>query len=523
MKELDIAKMSLEQKIGQLIVVRSFKDEEDKNYILDMVKKGCVGGVQMWNTDEYQEFIAEVKTNASYPILICADMEWGYIGGKLKYPYAIGISSLNDPEVAYNLGRATAVEAKKDGVNVCWGPVLDIANEGALCKISRCFADNVETVSEFAVSMIKGFQDEGMIVTAKHFPGGSDITSDCHINTEASKMTEEELLNKDLIPYLNAMKEADLTGIMTGHVLFENIDNKYIASLSKKVIDIIRKQGFDGIIMTDSLAMMAIVQNYGEKECLGLAINAGNDMVLPNYRLTFKESFEYLLEAYNNKVFSEERLNDAVRHVLNAQHKTLKNASLKQVSLELEKSVDDANKKCITAIVKDGYDIKLSDNSKKLFVLLSENKYEGITGSSRELVDRNLFSYEKVLEKKKEILKEFPNSEVIILNEFPHYLETEAVCKKIAEYDETVFFTFCLGSCYVASDGITERVENIINLNKEKISAVIHIGNPYEVKKFKDIKRVINVPYGAKCDKYIYETLKGNFVPCGKFPVDLSL
>ena len=111
MKELDIAKMSLEQKIGQLIVVRSFKDEEDKKYILDMVKKGCVGGVQMWNTDEYQEFIKEVKTNALYPILICADMEWGYIGGKLKYPYAIGISSLNDPDVAYNLGRATAIEA----------------------------------------------------------------------------------------------------------------------------------------------------------------------------------------------------------------------------------------------------------------------------------------------------------------------------------------------------------------------------------------------------------------------------
>jgi beta-glucosidase-like glycosyl hydrolase len=109
--------------------------------------------------------------------------------------------------------------------------------------------------------------------------------------------------------------------------------------LSPEVIGIIREQGFDGIIMTDSLAMMAIVQNYGEKECLGLAIKAGCDMVLPNYRLSYKDSFDYLMKAYNEGVITEERLNDAVRHVLEAQKKASKPATVSEVPDELKDTV----------------------------------------------------------------------------------------------------------------------------------------------------------------------------------------
>ena len=144
-----------------------------------------------------------------------------------------------------------------------------------------------------------------------------------------------------------------ISGVMTVHKIFEKIDPDFPATLSQKVIGIIRKLGFDGIIMTDSLAMMAIVNNFGEKECLGLSINAGCDMVLPNYRLSYKESYEYMMDAYKQGVFTEERLNEAVRHVIEAQKKTMKTATVNEVPDELKNIVEEAIKKSICVIKED--------------------------------------------------------------------------------------------------------------------------------------------------------------------------
>ena len=156
-------------------------------------------------------------------------------------PALLGLSAVNDEKLVYEAARVTAIEAKKEGVNVAWGPVVDLSKAGSVNKNSRCFGDEAGFVSLYANEMIRGFHDEGMIVTAKHFPGGQDVLIDTHMEKGISNLTEEELLKNDIIPYLNAMEEVNLSGIMTGHVLFKNIDGEYIASLSKKVIDITRK------------------------------------------------------------------------------------------------------------------------------------------------------------------------------------------------------------------------------------------------------------------------------------------
>ena len=287
MKELKLSELTIEQKIGLLICARGYVDENDKQFILEMVKKKSLGGIQMCYFPGYREFMEEVREAADYPLLICADMENGYLGGNYRFPYPMGVASSQDMKFAYDLGRVTAIEAKKDGVNVAWGPVADLAVKGAVCRTGRCFGEDPEFVARFAIAMIKGYTDEGMIVTLKHYPDGDDVLIDTHMQIGVSQLTEEELINRDIVPYLRTMEEIDLPGIMTIHKIFEKIDPDYPATLSPKVIDIIRKKGFDGIIMTDSLAMMAIVQNYGESECCGLSIKAGCDMVLPNYRLSF--------------------------------------------------------------------------------------------------------------------------------------------------------------------------------------------------------------------------------------------
>lgn len=517
--ELKLDDMTPEQKIGHLLVARDFVSEEDRNFTMEMVKKRCVGGIQMGFTPERRKFAKDAKAIADYPLLVCADMESGYPSGIYSHPEALSLINTGDSTIAYLLGRMTAKEAVADGVDVVWGPVLDLALEGAICKNHRCFGDDPETVSRFTEEYIKGFQSEGMTVTAKHFPGGSDVTDDQHMATGICKLTEDELLRKDLIPYFNAMENADLTGIMTGHILCEKIDDKYPASLSKKVIDIIRKRGFDGIIMTDSLAMMAVVQNFSDKEAIGLAVAAGNDMVLPNYRLTYKESFDALMDAYKNGVISEERLNEAVTRVLKAQKRAMnkpKTPDLTEKEIELHKSLTE---KCIAVNLRDGVKSALDENTKKLFVLLCENQYCALEYECKEITFETAFCRKKTEELAEKITENFPGSETYIISEFPDPSEIEPLLDKISAADETIFYTYCYAGAYMGSDCLTNRMEYIIDRNQDKISTLIHIGNPYEVKKFKKIKRIIGSL--RKNEDIMIKILKGEIEPNGKFPFDL--
>ena len=209
MQELKLSELTLEQKIGLVICARGGRDAEDKAFILEMVRKKAVGGIQIAFTDDYKDFIREIQEAADYNVLLYNDMECGYPKGQ-QIPPAIALGAVNDPEVAYEAARITAIEAKAEGFNAVCGPVVDISRPGALCKVPRTFGDDVNTVSTLGRAMIRGYQDEGMLVMAKHYPGGSDMLDDLHIQNGISQLSEEELLQLDLIPYLDAIREENL-------------------------------------------------------------------------------------------------------------------------------------------------------------------------------------------------------------------------------------------------------------------------------------------------------------------------
>lgn len=520
MKLLKLEEMTLEQKIGQLICARGWIDEDDKAYILDMIRKRALGGIQGAPDVKRKQLVSEMQEFVDYPILVCADMESGI--GEVKYPMPMGIASTGDTETAYQLARATAIEAKKMGINVVWGPVVDFVNPEAVCSVPRCFGENKDSVSEYTNAMIRGFCDEGMVCTAKHFGMSSDITYDTHMRKGISEKTAAELLNDEIVPYIRAMKEVNLPGIMTGHILQKKVDSKYVASLSKNVIDLIRNEGFDGLVVTDSLAMMGIVQDYGLVECLGLAIAAGNDMVLPNFRLRCKESFEYLMKAYKEGVFSEERLNDAVRHVLEAQEKTLKVPSMSELDETLRDVVESSKRKSIVGIYEDGYTSEISKEAKKLFVVLCENTYPDIEGYNQEVELSSDFSRNSRMKLINNILCEFPEARCMLLSEYPHGLEIDRVCIAASEADEVVFFTYATCGAYLGTNCITKRVEALINANAEKLAAIVHVGNPYDLAKFPRAKRRFNCILQGDSENYIIKALKGQFVPSGKLPVEMD-
>ena len=520
MKPLKLEDLTLEQKIGQLIIVRGFLDDEDRKFIMEMTAKKAVGGFQLPYTEGGEKLIEEINRTAGYPVLICANMEYGFAGTELKFPALMALSATNDEELAYKAAQVTAIESKKYGFNMIWGPVVDLCARGKLCKNTRTLGDDPWINSRYAIAMIKAYQDEGLLVTAKHYPGNSDIMDDSHLRSTRSYLTKEELINKDMIPYFEIIKKLELSGIMTSHTIFEKIDPGMPATLSKPLLSIIREAGYDGLIQSDSFAMMAICQRFGDK-AVALAIAAGCDQVLPNYRLPFKEVFNTLMEAYNEGIITEDRLNEAVRRVLEAQAKTLKQPSSDHLKQEHIDAIEELNKKSLCYLGKDGISPTLSPNSKKVFVLTCENEFPGDVKETAELEEKDTYSRKNV-EKQGELIREyFPDAEIIIINEFPNNIQNERVALACTKADDVIFCTYCRPHSYLGSDGITERMEYLINSNPAKTAAVLHVGNPYEASKFPNVKRVFIGHLGGDSLKYTLKALKGEFIPTGKLPVTL--
>lgn len=522
MRELKLEEMTLEQKIGQLFCVRWFWSEEDIEETCKALSRGELGAIQMkwreWYGHKPEDMIARFKEAAGYNVLICADMEQGFPGGELKFPNQLAISYADEEELAYEVAKITAIEAKNAGYNIVWGPVVGIGREGRSCANARNFGSLEETI-RCSIAMLRGYQDQGMIATMKHFPGsGSGGHGDSHMLPTVSESDLEELMNVDMQPYFAAIKSGDLAGIMTTHRKHPKVDDRP-STLSSKILGVIREQGFDGIIFSDSLAMMAIESVYGKKESLGLAIAAGVDLVLPSFTLSYREAHDALMDSYRRGVFTEERLNDAVRHVLAAQKRTMAKPTQTELTERQKNIAEELSAKSLCAILKEGVEAKLDPEKRKLFVLLHETN--PATAYSQELDDTCGYLKEQVENKARLVQKAFPDAQVMLLNEFPNNSENAKLLEICSQVDEVIFFTFCKNTNHQGSNNLTVRMKSVMEACMYKMAAIVHMGNPYEMRPFMSAPRIFLGVVGSDSEKYAIKALKGEFVPTGKAPKDL--
>ena len=251
----------------------------------------------------------------------------------------------------------------------------------------------------------------------------------------------------------------------------------------------------------------------------GLAIAAGVDMVLPDFFLSYRECHDALMEAYRKGVFSEERLNDAVRHVLAAQKRTMAAPTQTELTEKQKAFADELSAKSLCAILKEGVEAKLNPDTKKLFVLLHEtNPSKSV---SLELDDHRGYLKSQVESKARLIREAFPDAEIMLLNEFPNNAENIKVLSACAEADEVIFFTFCTSTNHQGSNNLTQRMQSVLKACMYKMAAIVHMGNPYEMRPFLDAPRIFLGLIGSDSERYAIKALKGEFIPTGKAPTDL--
>lgn len=526
MKSLNIDELTIEQKIGQLFVVRtSVLYEEDKEFIFEMLEKGCVGGIQVPVLPGCEERIKEIKAHADYPVLICADMEQGFQLSDYQIPSNIALAMTANEELAYQFGAVTAIEAKKRGYNTVWSPVVDILDGNAMCRVPRVFGSDVDLISKMGTAMLRGFYDNGMLASMKHWPCPTDGTTDGHVFAKkGTALTEKDLREKVMKPYKYAMDNLGLKAVMSGHSFWPNIDPDYVGTLSEKLIGILRNEGYDGLIFTDSFAMMGVLQRYGEENCCALAIRAGNDMVLPNYRTNFKKSYEELLTAYKNGVFSEERLNEAVRRVIEAQNFTLTPATATEVSDYQKECFKQIRKDSVCVVKDDNVDLKLSENTKKLFVVMTENIYKDDNGVTLEIGDHSGINDTNIDAVKESILKRFPGSDIKIISQFPSPPQIEAVCSAAVNAKDVIYITCVSSTSYRIGENLTEPVENLMLSMDYRLAAVVHLGNPYCLERVTHFPRyVMSVGGKENSIDLALSALAGEYEPKGKLPFKITL
>ncbi|MEG1981921.1 MAG: glycoside hydrolase family 3 protein [Clostridia bacterium] len=335
-----ISKMSIEEKIGQLFFV-AFREDANGNAVTAIndeisktIKDYSVGGVILFgeNIDTAKQttkFVSDMQKESTIPLFIGTDEEGGTVSrlnasGKLdvkKEATAGSIGKTGDTKKAYNMMSRIAKELKPLGINLDFAPDADINTNPKNPVIgNRAFGTKPYPTADMVSSAIKGLTDNGILATAKHFPGHGDTTTDTHKGETIVKHDIERLRSEEFIPFKRAIKD-DIPFIMVAHIKTPNIttDNLPATMSHKMITEILREElGFQKIVITDSLSMGAITEYYNSGNVATNCIKAGVDMLLMPKDLNMAR--KALLEAVTAGTISEDRINTSLRRILSVKY-----------------------------------------------------------------------------------------------------------------------------------------------------------------------------------------------------------
>jgi beta-glucosidase-like glycosyl hydrolase len=220
-----------------------------------------------------------------HPLFVAVDQEGGSVSPLEAFvtssPGNMALAASEDADAVYHLARQNGAELRSLGFNVNFSPVVDvnINPQNPIIGI-RSFGEDPSLVAKLGVKAVQGYQEVGVMATAKHFPGHGDTAKDSHLDLPYVDANEMRLRKVEFFPFQEVVSNG-VWGVMTAHVVFPALDKKP-ATLSKKILTgILRNEmGFEGIIFTDSFAMSAIQEHYDLEEAVFYSIKAGADVLL---------------------------------------------------------------------------------------------------------------------------------------------------------------------------------------------------------------------------------------------------
>lgn len=321
-----VASMSKTEKIGQMVMIgiQGTKVDDDSLYMLNQYH---MGGVilfdrNMESPEQVKQLTSDLQaqSNEKVPLFIGIDEEGGDVvrmAEKLTPPPSQKeIGATGDIEQAKTWAIKTAKSLKDMGINVNFAPVADVGSND-----KRSYSTDANTVIDFVRAATKGYQQENIIYSLKHFPGIGKGRVDSHVDSSSIDVTKEILMAEDIIPFKTIIDENGPNDyfILVSHLKYPALDEEYPASLSSKIMtDLLRNElGYKGIIITDDMEMGAVA-NHNDFRSIGVnAVKAGADIVLVCHEYEHQqEVYLGLLDAVNSGEISQERIDESVKRII---------------------------------------------------------------------------------------------------------------------------------------------------------------------------------------------------------------
>ncbi len=324
--------MSIPEMVGQMFVV-SLGGTEPDYYIEKMVRERNIGGVLLFGYNmKSEEQVASLtsalqklsmKTEPSIPLFIGVDQEGGEIASApwvTPQPAAAEIGQGGDPQVARAISEQMGNELLRAGVNTDFAPVVDTGFGAAIG--ARSYGEDPRLVSKMGAAAVKGFEAAGVVASAKHFPNHGPATSDSHKSLPVVDHDLATVRSYDLPPFRAAI-QAGVPMVMAGHLVYPALDPEKPASLSEKSMRMLREDlGFEGVIVTDDLAMEGA--NGGEPPAGAAveAVKAGADMlIISSPPQEQADAYDAVVKAVRSGEIPEEQLRASTERILKIKKK----------------------------------------------------------------------------------------------------------------------------------------------------------------------------------------------------------
>ena len=353
---LSVRDLSLREKVGQLFVLRP-DALEDQRLIAELENTSAAGTTEVTDAirakyDQYpcggfalfrknivspeqlKQFTQDLHgLNEKIPPLLAIDEEGGRVTRIAGHPNkafnepvipSMGVlAAAGDPERVRETAQTIGTYLKEYGLDIDFAPVADVNTcpENPIMG-DRAFGDDPEVAATMVRAYIHGLHDSGIASCIKHFPGHGDTSSDTHTGYAETLKTWEEISACEMLPF-RAGIEAGTEFVMTAHISTPNVTG---CALPATMSDILLTEklrgelGFEGLIITDALAMGAVSNQYTSAEACVTCLKAGADLLLMPY--DYEEAFEGVLRTVESGELTEERIDQSVERILKFKFRT---------------------------------------------------------------------------------------------------------------------------------------------------------------------------------------------------------
>ena len=331
-----LAGMTLEEKVGQMFFVRCPRSD-----VPAMIAQYHLGGVLLFTRD-YQDaaenwltkeaftekigaYQAAAKADTGIALFIGSDEEGGSVTRASRNPNLFPEKSKSPRELfaSGGLGAILTDAAQKNqllrtyGINVNFAPVCDVSTDPNDFMYERSFGENAAETMAYVVGVVSVMRDQGVGAVLKHFPGyGNNV--DTHTGVAIDTRPVEWFREADFLPFQGGIR-AGAPFVLVSHNVVVCMDADYPASLSVPVHALLRDElGFDGVILTDDLAMDAVGAYAADGSAAVLAVRAGNDMLVTT---DFETQYDQVLTAVKYGTLDESLIDAACTRILLAKYR----------------------------------------------------------------------------------------------------------------------------------------------------------------------------------------------------------